>query len=213
MTLTLGPGPTMEEALSEILRVGGMIGGLRAAEWALELREIVARADEGSRWGPRGVTWNCEAARLMLAADVAEYGYRRRTAMDGAKALTAALPKLAAKATDGAEELEVAALRLDLEVAVRGELEQVRLAPKGRRHGGKAMHSDGELWSRDKSADFERFIRRIGGYTVDGLPADGPLDYDDAHFERATALVRNETEPASAAEVRALATWRARYPA
>lgn len=74
------------------------------------------------------------------------------------------------------------------------------------------MLSGGEPWSRDKSADFERLIKRIGGFTADGLPADGPLDYDDAHFERAAALVRREAEPSSADEVRALAAWFARYP-
>jgi hypothetical protein len=76
---------------------------------------------------------------------------------------------------------------------------------------GKAMLSGGEAWKRDKAAAFGRFIRRIGGYTADGLPADGPLDYDDAHFERATALVQGEAEPSSAAELRALAKWRERY--
>lgn len=209
-TVEIGPGPTMEEAFAEIMRVGALIGGAGAAQWAQELREIVARIGEGSRWGPRGVVWGREAARLKLAADVAEYGHRRRTAIDGAKALTVTLPELAARATDSVEELEVAALGLDLVAAVSGELEQDRLAPKGYPHG-KAMRSDGESWSRDKSADFGRFIRRIGGYTADGLPADGPLDYDDAHFERATALIQGEAEPSSAAEVRALATWRARY--
>jgi hypothetical protein len=128
----LGTRPTLEAALAEILRVGRKVGGDTARRWALELRQIAARLSEGSKWGPKGAAWPGEAARLQLAADVAEHGHERRAAVNGAKALADRLPGLEAKATTTLEALDIAAIRLQLEAAVGEEAEQVRLDPKGR---------------------------------------------------------------------------------
>ena len=126
--MKLGPGPTLPEALDEIERVGALVGGATAQRWARELREIAAKLAERSPRGPTGVTWRLEAMRLKLACTIAERGHRRRVALAGAKALAAQLPRLAGKAVDTPDALEVEAVQLELAAAVAEEAEQVRLA-------------------------------------------------------------------------------------
>jgi hypothetical protein len=128
----LGPRPTLDAALTEILRVGQKVGGDTARQWARELRLIAERLAEGSKWGPKGVVWPGEAARLKLAADIAELGHERRRAALAGKSLADHLPGLEAKATTDLERLDVAVVRLQLEAAVADELEQIRLARRGR---------------------------------------------------------------------------------
>lgn len=66
-------------------------------------------------------------------------------------------------------------------------------------------------WPRAKELDFHRLIRQIGGFVPDGRKPDDVLDFDVAHFERATQLVLGEAEPESDAERGALDTWRAKH--
>ena len=202
MNIEIGERPTLESALESIHRVGAMIGGDGAARWARELRLIATRLSEGSRWGPRGIVWAGEAARLQLAADVAEYGFNRRRAVMTGKALAAELPGLEAKASNAADRLELAAIRLRLEAAVAEEVEQIELDPRDPFDGGKAMAG----MSREKERSLKRFIEDIGGFAPSGYAAD-VLDFDDHHFERAMLLIRGEVEPESDDETKALARW------
>lgn len=204
MALKLGPGPTLEAALESVARVGALVGGARARLWAVELKDIAARLSEGNPRGPKGVSWPTEAARLQLAADVAEHGYERNAALMGAKALADRLPGMEAAADNTIDRLEVAAIRLELEATIGAEHESMKLDPKRRHLAGKAFSG----WSRDKERAFMRLIRRVGGYVPDGGRAGSPLDYDSPHVERAMQLVSGEAEPGSDGEHRALEIWR-----
>jgi hypothetical protein len=195
---------TLAHALDEVHRVGLMVGGARAKVWARELREIAAKLEEGSRWGPRNATWRLEAARLKLATVIAERAHKRLAALAGAKALAEELPALEGKAFDAEDRRAIAAVRRDLEAAVAEEIEQVRLA------GGDGL--DQKVfsgWPPTKERDFEKLMRRIGGYVprTDAARESGPLVFDDVHLSRASQLIAGEAEPDGAAETNALRRW------
>lgn len=147
--------------MDEIQRVGLLVGGPQAKQWAAELRAVAAKLEEGSQWGPKHARWNLEAARLKLAADIAEHGYRRRVALEKAQTLSAQLPVLAGKAVDDADALEVGMLALELQAAVNEEVEQVRLNPRTRRPlGGKVLAA---------GTDLEQELRTLRGLRTGGL--------------------------------------------
>lgn len=191
----------MDTAMEEIRRVGKLVGGTFAARWARELKLIAAKLAEGSRWGPKHTVWSGEARRMKLASDIAEYGFNKRQALVGAKALADALPALEAKARDAVDALEVAAVRLELEAAVADEVEQARMS-RGR--GGKSF-----FFPAEQDADAERLLRRIGGRRERG--AKGPGGFDEIHLARGLALIAGDVEPDGDAETRALAAWQAKW--
>jgi hypothetical protein len=198
--------PSLAAAMDELQRVGALVGGATARRWARELRDIAARLEEGARHGPGGATWPLEAARLKLAADVAEHRHRRRAALDSANALARRLSGLAGKAVNDDDAAAIESLCQDLREVMEAEAEQVRLA------GGRRGALDGKsfFFPREQDADAERLIRRIGGYRErDAEP--GPGGYDALHFGRALALISGDREPESDDEKRAIARWREKW--
>lgn len=191
----------MPEALDAISRVGNLVGGAFAVKWARELRLIAARLAERSKWGPTGTVWAGEARRLCLAATVAEHGYERQQGLLGAKALAARLPELEAAAVDAGDELEVAAIRLELEAAVGAEAEQARMRSRGnplavgKAFAGKVYDAEGP-WGAAKRQRFIELIEAGGGGTADGKPFNGdPLAASLPAFARAEAVVNGAVEP------------------
>lgn len=141
----------------------------------------------------------------------------RRAGLEAVKAAwEAALAKLERQGAEG----KAAALELRLELLSEAvEAAQLRpghpFDPDGKAAGvfeGKALRDAAGSWPSVKARAFARLIRQIGGYSADGRPAVHPLDFDDAHFERATSLIRAEVAPESAAERKALARWQRDYP-
>ena len=128
--IAIGPGPTMDEAMDEVRRVGVLVGGETAAKFARELREVAAALPEGKNHGPRGCAWPREAARLKLACGIALIAHRNREGLAGAKALAAKLEELASKSLSAEAQLEVLTIHRELVSAVREEAEQVRLEQK-----------------------------------------------------------------------------------
>jgi hypothetical protein len=188
--------------MDEIQRVGSMVGGATAKQWAQELRDIATKLAGRSRWGPKGVTWPREAARLKLAATIAERGHSRRVALMGAKALAAKLPGLEGKALSADDKLEVMALRLGLEAAIDEEVEQARLDPRNAALDGKAVRDAQGPWGPVKRQAFIDLVVAGGGGTADGKPFDGdPLAASDASFARAEAVERGEVEATPAEAV------------
>jgi hypothetical protein len=210
--MKLGKGPSLPAAVEEVYRVAQKVGGNFAAKWGEELRLIQARLKERNPRGPKGVSWPTEAARIQLAADVAEHGHEQRQAILSAKAIAEKLPGLEAKAVSAEDILDIASVRLQLEAIVGEEAEQVRLDPRS--GNGKAAGFEGKAiagWSRDKECDLMRLIRRVGGFVPDGGRAGSILDYDAPHVERAMQLIRGEAEPDSDHERRELDRWQRKY--
>jgi hypothetical protein len=159
---------------------------------------------------------------LRLRLTATRIGLENMRGLLGAKALIEQLPDLAKKAVGSPEaERKVKSIRAELEASLSAELESARLGKKSSLNlgtlddvlEGKALRDGDEGWSSEKSRDFVRLIRRIGGYSADGHPTVDPLDFDSAHFERAAQLIRGETAPESAAERKALTQWTAKYGA
>jgi cytochrome P450 len=128
--ITLGPGPSLDEALEDVRRVGQLVGGETAKKWARELREIATLLGEGKPRGPKGSLWPREASRLKLACTIAGIGHRNREGLAGAKALAAKLEELAGKSLAPEDQAQVLALHRGLVAAVREEVEQIRLEKK-----------------------------------------------------------------------------------
>jgi hypothetical protein len=207
--IAIGPGPSLDEALEEVRRVGLLVGGETAQKWARELREIATLLAERSPRGPKGSLWPREAARLKLACTIAGIGHRNREGLAGAKALAAKLEELAGKSLAPEDQVKVLALHRALGDAIREEGEQIRLAGKatgsplenledvlGDMLEGKAIRDAAGPWGPTKRQAFIELIEAGGGGTGDGKPFDGdPLAASDASFARAEAVVRDEVEP------------------
>jgi hypothetical protein len=157
---------------------------------------------------------------LRLQLTTLRIGMDRLRGILNAKALIEQLPDLAKKAAGSPEaERTVQSIRAELEASLSAELESQRLGEKSTLDlerlddvlEGKALRDANGPWQSEKRRDFVRFIRRIGGYSADGLPTVDPLDFDAPHFERAAQLIRGEAAPDSAAERKALAGWSAKY--
>jgi len=129
-----------------------------------------------------------------------------------AKAWAAELREIAALLAEGAKRgpngllWPREAMRLKL-AATRAEVGRGR----GKSFDTKALRDSNGKWPNQKCRDFAALIRKLGGFSADGRPAVHPLDYDDAHFNRAADLISGETEPDNAAERKALASWTAKY--
>jgi hypothetical protein len=208
--MKLGTRPSMEAALQAIYRVAAKLGGDFAQRWKIEAKLIATRLAEGSPFGPKHARWPNEAARLKLAADIAERTHGRQVALANGKALAARLPELEGKATTAVEHLEVFAARLQLEAIIGEEVEQIELDPRSGRRGGKAMAGMDTHTERR----FALFLEEIGGRPADGR---GYLDRDvlaceERTFERGAALWYGETEPETERERRALARWKGEGP-
>lgn len=171
-------------------------------------------------YADNGMTLDNWRRSLKLQLTMTRISLERMRGLLGAKALIERLPAMVAAAAGSPEaEQRVKSIKAELETALSAELESARLGGKSTLDlttlddvlDGKALRDGGGSWSSEKSRDFVRFIRRIGGHSADGLPTVDPLDFDSAHFERAAQLVRGEAEPESAAERKALSAWAAKY--